>query len=449
MTTKRLKEYRMLKNGLQKYAVYKSSGTSWSQEEYELVSYLMGDKKTISGMTSISLKRKYIYLNHIMQCFTFKAQNINDKTLIELSDFLAIVDYKQLAFFKQDKRYWTFDELLNIERLTGLKRGGPECEHSPDSTKYVFYSENNNEVYCWMDQTDKSIETRIEFPYHLLELLVQMRMPKNSCSEICSDGSLRPLGLGISDLMHNFTARGMHAAFQIPVRQHGKTVAIDSLMKILGEKTMENKNKFSASAHILEMTRLMSGLNPFDEFKLLSKPREKFLTLKVKDGAANAKSLIYQAHSTGIKDPRQFIKDIISAEIKRVETAILTTSFDLVSYGFNIKLAAQVAYLTGTKADLTAGNTELDLDDVLTFYEFEKENASYSRSRERNEDICPFNWIKDHLTHDKINKPGKHRLFTSNKIRVFIKSGKIHYHTNDAEFNVDIKFNPESNQFSF
>ena len=170
---------------------------------------------------------------------------------------------------------------------------------------------------------------------------------------------------------------------------------------------------------------------------------------QVKDGVANAKSLIYQAYSTDIEDPRQFIKDIISTEIKRVETAILTSSFNLVSYGFNIKLAAQVTYLTRTKADLTAGNTELDLYDVITFYEFEKENASYSRSRERNEDICPFNWIKDHLTHDKINKPGKHRLFTSNKIRVFIKSGKIYYHTNDAEFNVDIKFNPESNQFSF
>jgi hypothetical protein len=66
----------------------------------------------------------------------------------------------------------------------------------------------------------------------------------------------------------------------------------------------------------------------------------------------------------------------------------------------------------------------------------------------RNNDICPFNWIKDHLTHDKINKPGKHKLFTSNKIRIFIKNGEIHYQTNDAEFMTDIKFNPESNQFS-
>ena len=423
----------MLKDELKQYAVYKSSGTPWTQLQYELISYLMGDKQPILKVKDEPLQRKYIYIDEDNEgCFMFYGQIITNRVPIEFKDFLALVDYKQLAFFKKDKSYWTFDELLDIKKKTGLNRGGPKSEHSPHSNKYVFYSEYKHEVYCWMNQNSKDLETRIEFPYHLLDTLVQMKMPTNLCSEITTSSY--------------GTERAVHNAFSIPARQHGKTVAIDSLMKIIGDIKMTNKDKMSASEHLLAMTRLIgSGF----EFGIGSKPREKFLTLKVKDGVANAKSLIYQTHSTGIKDPRQFIKDIISAEIKRVETAILTSSFDLVSYGFNIKLAAQVAYLTRTKADLTAGNTELDLYDVITFYEFEKENASYSRSRERNEDICPFNWIKDHLTHDKINKPGKHRLFTSNKIRVFIKSGKIYYYTNDAEFNVDIKFNPESNQFSF
>lgn len=424
----------MLKDELKQYAVYKSSGTPWTQLQYELVSYLMSDKNPVLKVRDEPLQRKYIYIDEDNDgCFMFYNQIITNKVPIEFKDFLALVDYKQLAFFKQDKSYWTFDELLDIEKKTGLNRGGPLREHAPTSNKYVYCDNTtHHRFYCWSNQTDKSIETRIEFPYHLLDILVQMKMPTNLCSEI-TISSYR-------------TERAVHNAFSIPARQHGKTVAIDSLMKIIGDIKMTNKDKIGASAHLLAMTRLLgSGF----EFGIGSKPREKFLTLKVKDGVANAKSLIYQTHSTGIKDPRQFIKDIISTEIKRVETAILTSSFDLVSYGFNIKLAAQVAYLTRTKADLTAGNTELDLYDVITFYEFEKENASYSRSRERNEDICPFNWIKDHLTHDKINKPGKHRLFTSNKIRVFIKSGKIYYHTNDAEFNVDIKFNPESNQFSF
>lgn len=428
----------MLKDELKQYAVYKSSSMPWTQLQYELVSYLMGDKNPVLKVKDETLQRKYIYIDEDNDgCFMFYEQIITNKVPIEFKDFLALVDYKQLAFFKQDKSYWTFDELLDIEKKTGLKLGGPIFSRSPTSNEFVFYSEHKHEVYCWSDQHSKDLETRIEFPYHLLDILVQMKMPTNLCSELAAS-SYR-------------TERAVHAAFSIPARQHGKTVAIDSLMKIIGDTKMTNKYKIDASAHMIAMTKLMSGLNlnPFDQFKLLRKPREKFLTLKVKDGAANAKSLIYQTHSTDIEDPRQFIKDIISAEIKRVETAILTSSFDLVSYGFNIKLAAQVAYLTRTKADLTAGNTELDLYDVITFYEFEKENASYSRSRERNEDICPFNWIKDHLTHDKINKPGKHRLFTSNKIRVFIKSGKIYYNTNDAEFNVDIKFNPESNQFSF
>lgn len=431
----------MLKDELRQYAVYKSSGTPWTQLQYELVSYLMSDKNPILKARDEPLQRKYIYIDEDNDgCFMFYGQIITNRVPIEFKDFLALVDYKQLAFFKQDKSYWTFDELLDIEKKTGLNRGGPKLEHSPTSNKYVFYSEYKHEVYCWINQHSKDLETRIEFPYHLLDTLVQMKMPiipvPNLCSEIAAPTSYKLLI--------------PTAPFSIPTRQHGKTVAIDSLMKIIGDIKMTNKDKIGASAHLLGIAKFQESFNLTSMFLGNANPvREKFLTLKVKDGVANAKSLIYQTHSTGIKDPRQFIKDIISAEIKRVETAILTSSFDLVSYGFNIKLAAQVAYLTRTKADLTAGNTELDLYDVITFYEFEKENASYSRSRERNEDICPFNWIKDHLTHDKINKPGKHRLFTSNKIRVFIKNGEIHYHTNDAEFNVDIKFNPESNQFSF
>lgn len=424
----------MLKDELKQYAVYKSSGTPWTQLQYKLVSYLMSDKNPVLKARDEPLQRKYIYIDEDNDgCFMFYDQIITNKVPIEFKDFLAIVDYKQLAFFKQDKSYWTFDELLDIEKKTGLNRGGPLREHAPTSNKYVYCDNTtHHRFYCWSNQTDKSIETRIEFPYHLLDTLVQMKMPTNLCSELTTSSY--------------GTEKDVHAAFSIPARQHGKTVAIDSLMKIIGDTKMTNKNRIDASDHALDMLRFMgSGF----EFGIGSKPREKFLTLKVKDGVANAKSLIYQAYSTDIEDPRQFIKDIISTEIKRVETAILTSSFDLVSYGFNIKLAAQVAYLTRTKADLTAGNTELDLYDVINFYEFEKENASYSRSRERNEDICPFNWIKDHLTHDKINKPGKHRLFTSNKIRIFIKNGELHYHTNDAEFNVDIKFNPESNQFSF
>ena len=256
-----------------------------------------------------------------------------------------------------------------------------------------------------------------------------MKMPTNLCSEITTS-SYR-------------TERAVHNAFSIPARQHGKTVAIDSLMKLIGDTKMTDRTKVGASAHLLAM---MSGMMDGVCFK---PQREKFLTLKVKDGVVNAKSLIDQAYSTDIEDPRQFIKDIISAEVKRVETAILTTSLDLVSYGFNIKLAAQVAYFTKLKAELTANSYKLDLEDTVNFYEFQKELITYESAKARNNDICTFNWIKDHLTHDKINKPGKHRLFTSNKIRIFIKNGEIPFDTNTENYMVDIKLNPGLNQFTF
>ena len=428
----------------EKYAIFKNSFLPWTKEEYKVLSYIMGDSSIASEVSVDKYKtNKFIHCN-AYGIFPYSDQNLDGKIPIELKDFLALVDYKQLAFFKQDKSYWTFDELLEIERLTGLKRGGPEYEHSPASNKYVYYSEYNYDFYCWLAQTDKSIETSIEFPYHLLEKLVQMKMPPNLCSEIAAPDSykLRPIGFGLEGLMYSFKTRALPlTAFSIPTKHHGKTIVIDLLTKIIGDTKMTNKNKIGASAHLISMMNMMGGI-------CFKPQREKFLTLKVKDGIANAKSLIYQAHSTGIKDPRQFIKDIIYAEVKRVEAAILATSFDLVNYGFNIKLAAQVAYFTNLKAELTTDSYKLDLEDTVNFYEFQKELLTYESAKARNNDICPFNWIKDHLTHDKINKPGKHKLFTSNKIRIFIKNGEIHYQTNDAEFMTDIKFNPESNQFS-
>lgn len=267
----------------------------------------------------------------------------------------------------------------------------------------------------------------------------------NLYSEIYAPDSykLRPIGVGLEGFMHSFRTRSKQAKISIPTKQHEKTVVIDSLTKLIGDTKMTDRTKVGASAHLLAM---MNGIMDGVCFK---PQREKFLTLKVKDGIANAKSLIYQAHSTDIEDPRQFIKDIISAEVKRVEVAILATSFDLVNYSFNIKLAAQVAYFTKLKAELTTGSYKLDLENIINFYEFQKELLTYENAKARNNDICPFNWIKDHLTHDKINKPGKHRLFTSNKIRIYIENGEIHYHTNYAKYMTDIKFNPELNQFSF
>ena len=438
----------MLKDELKQYAVYKSNGTPWTQEQYELISYLMGDKEIIPRVTSIILKEKYIYLNDIKQSFPFKRQNIDGKTLIELYDFLALVDYKQLAFFKKDQSYWTFDELLEIEKLTSLKRGGPECEHAPTSNAYVYYPTVMSEFYCWSNQTAKSIETCIEFPYHLLETLVQMKMPKNSCNEICPDDSLRPLGLGISALHHGLRLRGLPlAGFSIPVVQQ-KTVAIDSLIKFLGEETMTNKNKISASAHLLAMAKSMSS---GFEFGIGSYPKGKYLSLSIKNGQSNVKSLIHQAVYTGIKDPRPYIKDLIQRELNILTHDVSTINLENIDYGFNIKLASQVAYFKGLKAALAKNEiTSMDTQDATNFYNFKKELVSYEKARTANENVCPYSWISNHLKSEVLDRPGLHELFVSNNIIITTKDGKLSFVSTKEgkKYSVNIKLNVATGLYS-
>lgn len=430
----------MTNKDLQKYAVCKNTNTPWSQEEYEVVSNLMGDQDTVEISRSTST-RKFIYTLEEGSCFLHSDQNTAGKTIITLVDFLGLVDYKELGLSTKKGTYWTFQQLETIANLTGLRRAGPELEHNVTSKEYVYYAEIQNGFYCWRDQNITKVEKeKIIFPYSLLEEV---------CSEIAApEGTLRPIGLGISDLMHNLTARGMHAAFSIPTKQHGKTVAIDSLMKILGEKTMTNQDKMSASAHLLAMAKFMgSGF----ESGTGSKPKGKYLSLSVKNGQSNVKSLIHQAMYTGIKDPRPYIKDLIQRELNRLTTDVSTMNLENIDYGFNIKLASQVAYFKGLKAALAKNEiTSMDTQDAVNFYNFKKELVSYEKARTANENVCPYLWISNHLKSDVLDRPGLHKLFVSNNIVILVKDGKLSFESmkEGKKYSVNIKLNVATGLYS-
>lgn len=420
----------MTNRDLQKYAVYKQDGSPWTQEEYEVVSHLMGDKGTVDGVTYKARKLKYIYtledINRIT-CFMHYDQNISSKISITLSDFLDLINYKDLALINKDN-YWTFQQLETIAKLTGLNRAGPELEHDIPNKEYVYYGKMNGGFYCWHNQnTTKVIEEHITFPYHLLEELVDLKKPKNLCSEF-----IKPEGLIFKSLFE----RGLGFT---PL----KTVAIDSLMKITGEKTMTPQNKLATAAALL---KFMSEPTPIRKAS-----KGKYLSLSIKNGQSNVKSLIHQAMYTGIKDPRPYIKDLIQRELNRLTTDVSTMNLESIDYGFNIKLASQVSYFKGLKAALDKNDiTTMDIQDAVNFYNFKKELVSYEKARIANNNVCPYLWVSTHLKSDVLDKPGLHTLFASNNIVILAKDGKLSFESikEAKKYSVNIKLNVATGLYS-
>lgn len=418
----------MTNKDLQKYAVYKQDGSPWTQEEYEVVSHLMGDKDTVEVRRK-TLTRKYIYtLDSVISCFMHSDQNTTGKYPISLSAFLTLIDYKDLALSNRGN-YWTFQQLETIAKLTGLNKAGPELEHEIANKDYVYYGKMKGGFYCWCNQnTAEVIKTHITFPYHLLEELVDLKNPKNLCSEF-----IKPEGLIFKSLLE----RGLGFTSL-------KTVAIDSLMKITGEKTMTSQNKqFKAVADLLG---LLGAPTPSRQSS-----KGKYLSLSIKNGQSNVKSLIHQAMYTGIKDPRPYIKDLIQRELNRLTTDVSTMNLESIDYGFNIKLASQVSYFKGLKAVLAKNDIiTMDIQDAVNFYNFKKELVSYEKARIANNNVCPYLWVSNHLKSDVLDKPGVHPLFVSNNIIILVKDGRLSFESikEGKKYSVNIKLNVATGLYS-
>ena len=211
---------------------------------------------------------------------------------------------------------------------------------------------------------------------------------------------------------------------------------------------MTNKNKISASAHLLAMDKFMSS---GFEFGIGSYPKGKYLSLSVKNGQSNVKSLIHQAVYTGIKDPRPYIKDLIQRELNILTTDVSTINLENIDYGFNIKLASQVSYFKGLKAALAKNEiTSMDTQDATNFYNFKKELVSYEKARTANENVCPYSWISNHLKSEVLDRPGLHELFVSNNIVITTKDGKLSFVSTKEgkKYSVNIKLNVATGLYS-
>lgn len=206
---------------------------------------------------------------------------------------------------------------------------------------------------------------------------------------------------------------------------------------------MTSQNKLATAAALL---KFMSEPTP-----IRKSSKGKYLSLSIKNGQSNVKSLIHQAMYTGIKDPRPYIKDLIQRELNRLTTDVSTMNLESIDYGFNIKLASQVSYFKGLKAALAKNDiTTMDIQDAVNFYNFKKELVSYEKSRIANNNVCPYLWVSNHLKADVLDKPGLHTLFVSNNIIIIAKDGKLSFESTKEgkKYSVNIKLNVATGLYS-
>jgi hypothetical protein len=170
------------------------------------------------------------------------------------------------------------------------------------------------------------------------------------------------------------------------------------------QKTMTSQNKLATAAALLKFMG--------ESTLRRQSSKGKYLSLSIKNGQSNVKSLIHQAMYTGIKDPRPYIKDLIQRELNRLTTDVSTMNLESIDYGFNIKLASQVSYFKGLKVALAKNDiTTMDIQDAVNFYNFKKELVSYEKARIANNNICPYLWVSNHLKADVLKRPFLHAFY--------------------------------------
>lgn len=199
-----------------------------------------------------------------------------------------------------------------------------------------------------------------------------------------------------------------------------------------------------------------SRSKPTKQEKPIANRTGKYLSLKIKDGEANIRSLIFQAYTTKINDPRPFIKVLINQEMKRLKQTLNDISLYSIDYGYNVKLASLVSFGIILQQKLYADiNYELSLWECVNIYLLLDELEQFHRAKEVHEEmklqwIDPYTWIKDYLTHQVLSIPKPKVLFNSNKLKIYIKDGHIYLFEKklNMESRAEIKLDVKSNTYS-
>lgn len=173
----------------------------------------------------------------------------------------------------------------------------------------------------------------------------------------------------------------------------------------------------------------------------------KYLSLKVKDGEANVRNLIYQAYATGINDPRPYIQELISNEKKRLKQVLNSLDLASINYGFNIKLASLIAHGKQLQNEFYNNpDFELSLTRCINIYNLTDELHTFLEMQNTED---PYKWIADYLTPKLLDVPTPKVLFKSNKLTIKLQDGCLYYtdHKSNIEYKAEIKLDLKSNTY--
>ena len=225
--------------------------------------------------------------------------------------------------------------------------------------------------------------------------------------------------------------------------------------KIEGKITITLRDFYSL-ARRQEFEKLKE-LNLFKPIKLQEKQMKtgKYLSLKINNGEANVRELIYQAYYAEIKDPRPYVQDLISNEKDRLKSVVISLDLDTIQYGYNIKLATLVNETKKFQQQLEI-NSSMELDNLTCIYiytildEIAILNAMQSHAEDNKlEYKDPYIWVAKYLTDSVLNSPKSTTLFISNKLHIYIKDGYVHYneHKTGRTYRAIIKLDIKSNTY--
>lgn len=180
-----------------------------------------------------------------------------------------------------------------------------------------------------------------------------------------------------------------------------------------------------------------------EPIKIKPKGKEMSQVKVFEKGKLDIKQVVGQSVIKNIIDKRPFVNKLLEKEYQRIISVIETLDLSIAPDTYNIRLLH--AYKTVKEIQDNTFVQTLDIDDAYLFYIYEKETKKESNPKTR----VDYSWIGKALTHENLNNPNQVDLFESKKFYIYIKDGRIFFHTlkTGVLINLEIKYNSEENTF--
>lgn len=237
--------------------------------------------------------------------------------------------------------------------------------------------------------------------------------------------------------------------FNCAVSSHYKSDEIirdADILKPLSEQLIHDAVHFKHNSNMDNM--LENFFNTLTEItiepiKIKPKGKEMSQVKVFEKGKLDIKQVVGQSVIKNIIDKRPFVNKLLEKEYQRIIAVIKELDLSIAPDTYNIRLLH--AYKTVKEIQDNAFVQTLDIDDAYLFYIYEKETKKESNPKTR----VDYSWIGKALTHENLNNPNQVDLFESKKFYIYIKDGRIFFHTlkTGVLINLEIKYNSEENTF--